>query len=150
MEVSYVPATGMVLTAQFIVPPEMTILATSLVIHKRDKGSAIQAGTGRTVVHTVLLRTVIGLVITTVIRSMAVKSAIETGTELVALSFALLMTMTSTAITRATELMVAKFVGAIGLELSAERIAKQETTHKGITIVASRMGQRYAINTGLG
>ena len=81
-------------------------------------------GTGRTVALIVLLRTVIGLVITTVINSLAANSAIATGTEIFALSSAFLA-MTPMGITRAIKLMVAKFVSTTGLELSAKRTAKQ-------------------------
>jgi len=124
MEANFAPVTGMDRVVVFTVSQDTTMWLTSPAIRKQDRKSAEKTGTGRTVVQTVLLRTVIGLVITTVINSMAANSAIATGTEIVVLSFAFLA-MTPTGITRAIKLTVAKFVWTTGLELSAKRTAKQ-------------------------
>lgn len=124
MEAYYVPVTGMVRNAKFIVPPDMMMLATSLAIHSRVKGSATQTDMGRIVVQVVFLRTPTGLAITTAIKSMVANSVIATGTELVALS-SVPRTMTPMDITRAVKLMVGKFVWTTGLEVNAKRTAKQ-------------------------
>lgn len=148
MEASYALETGMVRTARFIAPQEMTLGVTIVVIHTRDRGFAIQTGMERIAAQTVLLKTLIGLVITTAVQLTAVNSVIATGTERVALSSALLTT-TLTGITRVTKLTAAKFVWKIGLELSARRIAEQWTTPKGTIIVGSEMGLKYVTVTGM-
>lgn len=120
---NYAPATGMDRIALFIVLPEMIMQGITVANHRRERQFVTQIGLGRTAQHTVCLRTVTGMVITTVTRSMAAKSVMAIGMAPSALS-CVYHAMIRTGTTSAIKSTAVRFVWRTGSEPNAERLAK--------------------------
>ena len=67
-EADFVPITGTVRVVASTVPPETTMQLCTPAIQRRDGKCVVKIGTGTTAPHTVFLKIVIGLVITTATR----------------------------------------------------------------------------------
>ena len=100
MEADSAQGTGLARAAVFSVLPEMTTWLTSLAIRRRDIKYAGKIGTVRIVAQIVFLKTAIGLVTITAVRSTEVNSVMSTGTVNVVL-VSVLPTMTPVGITPA-------------------------------------------------
>lgn len=100
MEADSAQGTGLARAAVFSVLPEKTTWLTSLAIRRRGIKYAGKIGTVRIVAQIVFLKTAIGLVTITAVRSTEANSVMSTGTVNVVL-VSVLPTMTPVGITPA-------------------------------------------------